>query len=416
VEAELQAEENGRADQISRSWVEEQVVFEAEYETGSYPWQLSSVEMDPLAGAITIHGLPDGTPTIPIHLSEIGRCEIVTRPDIRRGLANMWVSGAPEGADGGDALLIVLTEIVDRIIAKSTKVPVLKLTSSASDDPDQARVIHLRSKSRGHRGQDETLEFARRFVAFLREAGYEGAIPEELSAPVEDLEESEKGASMPPEPEVSPPSLNRKFWFDFVGAGLLGGLTVGALGGFAAGTALYTVQGGLVAGALGGAVGGLVGGLVQWLALRKYTAKASIWVIVCCLVGVVTWAMATGWAEASGDTWDVIAQVGTWVIAGILAGAVGGAVSGFVQARLLRQRISRVANRWVLVNTVGWAAGGAVFLPAYWGWGIGLIGGGNPGAAAGEAILSNDAICTPVCLPLLLIVPLWALIQAIRQR
>ena len=99
----------------------------------------------------------------------------------------MWVSGAPERADGGDALLIVLTEIVDRVIAKSTKVPVLKLTLSASDDPDQACVIHLRSKSRGHRGRDETLELARRFVAFLRQADYDGAIPEELNVPM-DLE------------------------------------------------------------------------------------------------------------------------------------------------------------------------------------------------------------------------------------
>ena len=253
----------------------------------------------------------------------------------------------------------------------------------------------------------------------VQELGEEASSHEEaedLNVPVEALGGSETEESALPDLEISQPSLDWKFWFDFVGAGLLGGLTVGGLGGFAAGTALYTLQGGLVAGALGGAIGGLVGGLVQWLALRRYAAKAGIWVLVCCLVGAVTWAIATGWAEAAGDTWDVIAQVGTWVIAGILAGVVGGAVSGFVQARFLRHRISHVANWWVLVNTVGWAAGGAVFLSAYWSWGISLIGGGNPGAPAGEAIMSNNAICGPVCLPLLVVVPIWVLVQCIGLK
>jgi Flp pilus assembly protein TadD len=417
VEAELQAEENGRADQTSRFWVEEQVLFEAEYETGSYPWQLSRVEMDPVADAITIHGLPDGTPTIPIHLSEIARCEIVTRPDVRRGLANMWVSGAPERADGGDALLIVLTEIVDRIIAGSSKVPVLKLTHAGGSDSNPGLLeIHLRSMKRGRRGRDETLDMAHRIVAFLRLGGYRGTIPEEVSVPVEDLEAWARESSEPTELEVSQPSMDWRFWLDFVAAGLLGGLTLGGLGGFAAGC--LPLLG--LSGALGGAAGGVVAAGIHWLGLRRYVSLTWRWVLVCCVVGAVTWAMASGWAAAELGSLDPVAferdSVWAFVSAGIMAGAVGGAVSGIVQAQMLRRRISGVAGWWILVNTVGWAAGGVIFLPTFFAWGIGLIGGGNPGAAAAADIRTNAAICQPVCLPLLVVVPIWALIQGIRRR
>jgi len=99
-----------------------------------------------------------------------------------------------------------------------------------------------------------------------------------------------------------------------------------------------------------------------------------------------------------------------------MAGAVGGAVSGIVQAQMLRRRIPDVARWWIVANTAGWAVGGAVFLPTFFAWGIGLIGGGNPGAAAAADIRTNEAICRPVCLPLLVVVPIWAVIQGIRQR
>jgi hypothetical protein len=86
-----------------------------------------------------------------------------------------------------DLLLVVFRALIDHLFTRSTKVQVLKLTQSASYDSRQGWVIHLRSSRRGEKGQVATLQMARRFVAFLRQAGYRGAIPEELSVPM-DLE------------------------------------------------------------------------------------------------------------------------------------------------------------------------------------------------------------------------------------
>ena len=253
----------------------------------------------------------------------------------------------------------------------------------------------------------------------VQELGEEASSHEEaedLNVPVEALGGSETEESALPDLEISQPSLDWKFWFDFVGAGLLGGLTVGGLGGFAAG--FLPILG--LSGVLGGAVGGLAAGGIHWLGLRRYFSLTRTWVIVCCLVGAATWAVASGWAVMDLGSLDPVSfdedRLWAYVVAGVIAGAAGGAVSGMVQARILRRRIPGVGRWWILVNTVGWAAGGLIFLPAFFAWGISLIGGGNPGAAAAADIRTNEAICRPVCLPLLVVVPIWALIQGIRQR
>ena len=163
---------------------QEQVLFEAKDEKRHYTWQPASVELDPVARALTIYGSPDGTPEITIPVSGIASCEIVEREDISRNLGHM-------GGDPLSLLLDVFLWIIDVLVAKATKVPVIKLTQSRSDDSGQGWVGHLRSQRRGHRGQVATFRMAQRMVAFLRRSGYDGAIPEELSVP-RDLEASLK--------------------------------------------------------------------------------------------------------------------------------------------------------------------------------------------------------------------------------
>jgi hypothetical protein len=199
---------------------EEQILFEAEDGKTRYTWQPARVELDPTAGIVTIQGylddrlsslperlaytipvseLPDGTPTstvpvadipdgwpmITVPVREITSCEIVERKDISRNLSRM-LEGVGSGGDVFSVLLGLLCVylwIIDVLVAKTTKVPVIKLMQSRSDDSGQGWVIHLRSQKSGHRGRVATFRMAQRIVAFLRRSGYDGAIPEELSVP-----------------------------------------------------------------------------------------------------------------------------------------------------------------------------------------------------------------------------------------
>jgi hypothetical protein len=223
-------------------------------------------------------------------------------------------------------------------------------------------------------------------------------------------------ASGPAETDAGTLSRRWVFWLDFVAASLLGGLTMGALGGFVAGSLPVP----FLAGILGGTVAGMATAGVHWLGLRRYASLARRWVLVCCVVGAVIWVVARSWAATDLGSWDPVSfdrdRLGAFVAAGAAAGAVGGAVSGVLQARMLGRQIPRVAHWWRLLNTVGWAAGGAVFLPTFYAWGISLIGGGNPGASAAADIRVNQAICQPVCVPLMVVVPIWAVVQAMRRR
>lgn len=267
VESELQAGEIKRVahreDEASRweeaGWAEEQVIFEAESQTGYCPWQLARVELEPVSGAVTICGHPDGAPTITVPVSEIVSCGIVEREDIKRNLIRIMEGGGGPGSGSlGDVVFMILLEIIDRSIAKGTKVPVIKLTQSASGDSGQGWVVHLRSKRRGRKGQAATLEMAQRFVAFLRQSGYQGAIPDELTEPTElmtSLREKRRGRLL-----LSAVALSSL-------AGLVVGLVIGIghaeqalspVGSLACGAGF------LVALAVGAVVGAVVGAAVTW--------------------------------------------------------------------------------------------------------------------------------------------------------
>lgn len=206
------------------------------------------------------------------------------------------------------------------------------------------------------------------------------------------------------------------FWFNLVVISILGGLVVGAVGGFVGGfvPGFVPVPGFMViGGAVGGAVGGIMAGTIQLLTLRRHISQPAAWVLASIIVAAVVWAGAVDWS------WAVVNQTGTtgdteaWAILGVMVGAVGGAVAGIQQRHILRQHVSQAANWWVLANTVGWAVGGAVFLPAFWACAVAIVGGGNPGALAAREIDKNSAICKPVCLSLIVIVPIWVIAQTV---
>jgi hypothetical protein len=117
----------------------------------------------------------------------------VDREDIPY-LSRGW-SEREAGSNLGCLLVAGFINLFDRAVAQAGVVPTIKLTQATSNDTGQGWVVHLRSKKRGSKGQAETLEMARRFAAFLRQAGYEGAISRELSVPVEDLKASAKEVS-----------------------------------------------------------------------------------------------------------------------------------------------------------------------------------------------------------------------------
>jgi len=174
---------------MTMGFEKEQFLFEAEDGTRYYTWRSARVELEPVAGTITIYGYHVGKLTITVPVSEIASCEIVEREETKYYSRGLEASGC--GTDLVGLLLLRFIAIIEGIIAKNTMVPVIKLTQSATDDSGQGWVIHLRSRRRGHLGRVATFEMAHRIVAFLRQTGYNGTIPEERSVPT-DLEASLK--------------------------------------------------------------------------------------------------------------------------------------------------------------------------------------------------------------------------------
>ncbi len=221
--------------------------------------------------------------------------------------------------------------------------------------------------------------------------------------------------TLSPEEPIVPMDLEdslKNNWLNIVAANLVGALAMGVCGGGVAGFVLYSSSYPpddvlTTAGVIGGASGGIIAGNIQLLRLRQHISHPRIWVIICSVAAAMTWAIATGWAWDRELTAEVIGKVEVWVVAGILFGAVGGFVSGILQFWLLRQHIPRIANWWPLTNIVGWATGGAVFLPALWVVFLGLVGGGNPGSRADKAIAGNLLCCGPTFLLICVIVMIW---------
>lgn len=119
-------------------------------------------------------------------------------------------------------------------------------------------MIHLRSAETGDRGQAATAVMARRIAAFLRQSGYRGVIPDELSEPAsfEALVRAKRRGGL----LLAVIALS-------VLAGLVVGLVIGlGQGGLAQsqGVSLTCGVGCLVAPAFGAVVGALVGAAVTW--------------------------------------------------------------------------------------------------------------------------------------------------------
>lgn len=56
-------------------------MFQAKAEAGHYEWQLGRVDLEPVAGVITMCPTMDEKPAISVPVSEITHCEVVERKD-----------------------------------------------------------------------------------------------------------------------------------------------------------------------------------------------------------------------------------------------------------------------------------------------------------------------------------------------
>lgn len=113
---------------------------------------------------------------------------------------------------------------------------------------------------------------------------------------------------------------------------------------------------------------GTLVGVTQWFTLKGKKIRADRWLVVSSL----------GWAAGNAVTKLVSNAIfGTvnlalfmkidlavvWVASGIVGGAIGGAIGGasfgLIQWLVLRGKIPK-AGKWILVNSLGWAASNAV--------------------------------------------------------
>lgn len=156
-------------------------LLEAEDEERYYTWRPARAELDPVARTITLRGVYGGTPTITIPISEITGFEIVKREGISTlSSVALGLLLADSNTGFGCLLSILLAPvaIVDRIISRRTRFPIIRLTQSGGAGSGQGWVIYMRSKKRGHRGREETREFARHIADLLHKYGYSGSMPD----------------------------------------------------------------------------------------------------------------------------------------------------------------------------------------------------------------------------------------------
>jgi hypothetical protein len=231
----------------------ERILFQVEDKTEGHKWYTASLVLEPVAGAISISGYRDGGPTISIPVGEIGGCEIVVREEVGDRTQNWHPSGEPLGC-----LLVGVLAIIEHSLLKASLAPAIKLIQSMAEGAPQQRVVYLRSVEGGERGQVATAEMAQRIAAFLRQAGYAGIIPDDLSEPTEfeaSLREKRRGGLL-----LSVAMLSSL-------AGLVVGLVTGlwrAEQSLSPGVAFGCGVGFLVAMAVGAAVGAVVGAAVTW--------------------------------------------------------------------------------------------------------------------------------------------------------
>jgi hypothetical protein len=160
------------------------ILFEAEGETEYYTWRTGRAECDPGMGVITVCGVPGETPLITIPIDEVIGIEIIQRENISILLHIAFGALLADWNTGLGCLLSLILSpvaIVDRIVAKRTQFPAIKLTQSAGSSPERGWTLTIRSKRRGRRGREETRELANHLADVLRESGYSGLMPD-LSA------------------------------------------------------------------------------------------------------------------------------------------------------------------------------------------------------------------------------------------
>ena len=269
----------------------ERILVQIEGETGRHEWRTARLALDPAAGTVMISGYQTGVPRISIPVSEISGCEIVVREEGRD--QDQAVSG---GGDLAGAIFLGFIVLIGYAFRKAGQVPAIRVTQSVSDGRRRQGVIHLRPAAMGDQGQAATAELARRMATFLRQSGYPGVIPGELSEPAsfDALVRAKRRGG-----------LLRAVIALSAFAGLVVGLLIGiGQGGQARSPAISLVCGAgfLTALAVGAVVGAVVGAAVTWRNDR--------------IAGIVTGAIAAAVAAPLSwlptTVWRIIETGGPW--------------------------------------------------------------------------------------------------------
>jgi hypothetical protein len=117
-----------------------------------------------------------------------------------------------------------------------------------------------------------------------------------------------------------------------------------------------TIPGLVFAGApMGGALAGLLVGAGQWLVLRRYQARAWVWVPAT----IIGWSLGL-FATTGLFFWLV--QDGLGYITLILPMALGGGVIAYAQGLILRRWMRITTSWWILANAMGLVVGWIIAL------------------------------------------------------
>lgn len=153
------------------------VLVEVKDEAIYHKWRLAHATWEPESRALTVSAEPGGEELITLPVDEIARFEAV----LRKGISTLpsialgaLLADSNTGLGCWLSLILAPIAAIDRAVASRTRVPVVRLTQAAADNP---RTLWMRSRRRGRRGREETRDLANWLADALREAGYSGSMP-----------------------------------------------------------------------------------------------------------------------------------------------------------------------------------------------------------------------------------------------
>lgn len=138
-------------------------------------------------------------------------------------------------------------------------------------------------------------------------------------------------------------------WFAVTLIGLIAGLVVFFIIGVTFGEFIDQALPEFVFGIILGTIFGTAFGVAHWLFLRRYVSGMGAWIPATVIAFALAAALIFGWLNPESAETSIPLKISHAIVVGLSL--------GFAQSLVLRTRLARAANLWILFSLGGWIIG-----------------------------------------------------------